>query len=627
MSELETPSTPSMDESELRRGLERLIVAQDGDEYIIGRADRDLYVAVPEPGAVLVEALRDGASLGEATDLASKAAGEDVDAVDFLTGLRDAGMFARDDDPDVSPGSEVGRGVRIGWIDRVPQRAARMLFGRVAWSLYGLATLTVIALWMVRPDLWPIFDDLWFLDDPIWSMLAMFVVSVVLAGVHEVWHWLAGRALGVPARFRMSKRGVALVFESDLSQLVTLPRRARYSPMLAGIAFDLSVLALAFGTRLAFREELLNVPPLIDRFAGALVFRQVLVLAWQFFGVAFRSDSYAILANALGCHNLYRATALTLKDRVWRLSDVEATELAAIGPRDRKVAGWFWVGYLAGGFLMLVVMVRYIVPLTFGMIAFLTPNITGLATETVAFWQSLAVVVLLVGQFAVVPLIGARERRHRRRNRPATAGRTARPVVGWHVWVTRVSVAVVAILAANYGIEGVLKFVEASPDASAENAAAAAHDDSCLPGDRVDILDYPHISQQDAATVEYNSNPATSGAHYGMAVAPGIYRSTLEEPQLVHSLEHGRVAIQYLPDTPSDIVGELESIAKQYAPHVVMAPNPRLDTQIALTAWGRIDTFDEYDEERITRFVGLLHSRYDHHDQAGDDECADHDHD
>lgn len=52
-----------------------------------------------------------------------------------------------------------------------------------------------------------------------------------------------------------------------------------------------------------------------------------------------------------------------------------------------------------------------------------------------------------------------------------------------------------------------------------------------------------------------------------------------------------------------------------------MAPNPTLDTQIALTAWGRIETLSTYSESRIVRFVDLLHGRYDHDWTLDPNEC------
>lgn len=609
-------------EPELRSAMQRLTLAPDGAEYIIGRADLGVYVAIPRPGAVLIEALRDGASIARATELASGAAGEDVDASDFLAGLREAGLLEFHDGAQMVAKQD---GMRIGWVERIPQAAVKPLFGRIAWTFYAAAALEAIVLLVVRPDLRPIFDDIWFLSDPIWSVLALFAISVAITAGHECWHWLAGRAVGVPARFRVSRRGVFVVFETQLSQLATVPRRARYSPILAGVAFDVVLFALALTLRLCYRNEILSYPPELDRLLGALVFRQLVILIWQLAGVAFRSDGYVLLANALGCHNLYRATTLTAKYRLWKLSTGEAEELDGISPRDRSVARWFWLVYLAGLFAMFMVFVAYFAPFTYGMTLWIVPNIRELAPTTLVFWQSLAVVALLVGQYAALPLIGSRQRRRRRRAQPAAAKaprtRTVKSPLslGWQAMLV-----VLLIYTSVFAWDHLQKYTHDNSDATGANLVAKTHDDSCLPGQAVPIMNFPHISRDAAARVVYNSNPATSGPHYGAAIAPGIYRTYLPNALTVHSMEHGRVVIHYRPDTPDDVVDELKNIAKRFTRYTLMQPNPHIDAQIVLTAFGRIEKLDAYDKDRIVTFVKKLHGRYNHRFTIAANECRPH---
>ncbi len=51
-----------------------------------------------------------------------------------------------------------------------------------------------------------------------------------------------------------------------------------------------------------------------------------------------------------------------------------------------------------------------------------------------------------------------------------------------------------------------------------------------------------------------------------------------------------------------DLVDRLVAIAEEYE-YVYMAPYPAMDAKIALTAYGRILTLDEVDEERIRTFI------------------------
>jgi putative peptide zinc metalloprotease protein len=389
----------------IRPALFRVVVAHDGDEHLLGRPDLGIYVAVPEPGAILINALRDGASLAEATAKASAAAGADVDGADFLAGLADAGLLTEAE-------STGGPGIR--WIEWVSPRAARRLFGRVAWVGYGLAVLVALGVLVLRPDLRPNFDDVWFLGDPVLSLLASIPIWTVLTGAHEMWHWLAGRAVGVPAVFRISRRGVFLVMETDLTQIVTVPRRKRYGPFLAGMAFDCVVLAVALILRWLYRADLLDLPPVVDRALGVVVINQVISVVWQWAAVYLRSDGYAVLANALRCHNLNRATWLTAKDRLWRLTPAEADELLDISAHDRAVARWFAIVYVVGLFGVAWVTANFGLPFLIIMGQWLINNLASASMGSVTFWESVGVTVLLLIQWAGPPLLGWRERRMRK---------------------------------------------------------------------------------------------------------------------------------------------------------------------------------------------------------------------
>lgn len=401
--------------SDLQQAVAALVVARDRDECVLGRPDLGLYVAVPEPGAVLVTALQQGASLVEATALASRAAGAEVDGEDFLTSLTDAGLLA--EPAGGSTGSAAPAGRRIRWIAGVSPQAAGRLFGPVGWTCYGLAALSAIAVLVVRPDLRPGFEDIWFLGDPVLSVLVFIPVVLALAAGHEAWHWLAGRAVGVPAVFRVSRRGITVVFETDLTQLVTVPRRRRYGPFLAGMAFDSLVLAGALGLRMLYRADLLGLPPVVDRLLGVVVLTQVVGLVWQWAAVFMRSDGYAVLANALRCHNLYRATWLTAKDRLWRLPPGEAAELAGISLHDRRVARWFALVYVIGMAAVGWLALSFGLPFLIAMVVWVLNNLASLAIASVEFWESVAVLVLVLAQWTAPLLLGWRERRLRQAGR------------------------------------------------------------------------------------------------------------------------------------------------------------------------------------------------------------------
>lgn len=143
--------------------------------------------------------------------------------------------------------------------------------------------------------------------------------------------------------------------------------------------------------------------------------------------------------------------------------------------------------------------------------------------------------------------------------------------------------------------------------------------------------------------VKYNSNPPTSGPHYEDWVKAGVYSEVKDDRNLVHSLEHGYIVISYncsfkkssslvqtvyahgieeegsstpqatISATLSEdfrsgechkLVDNLISVYEAKGKRkLVIVPRPSLDAKIALTAWDYLDKFNDFDKNRIERFI------------------------
>jgi hypothetical protein len=185
-------------------------------------------------------------------------------------------------------------------------------------------------------------------------------------------------------------------------------------------------------------------------------------------------------------------------------------------------------------------------------------------------------------------------------------------------WIWRIATLVVVAAAGALLLAGPGQFLPGSATGSQADTRSAP----CLPGAEVPIIDSPHIPLSAAAEARYNSLPPTSGPHYSFTVATGIYPDPVAEGLTVHAMEHGHVVVQYAADTPAETVGQLERVAKRYGRDVLLAPYPKLDHGIALTAWGRIELLDHFDESRATTFIEQLRGRYQHRWMQADD-CVD----
>ena len=134
-----------------------------------------------------------------------------------------------------------------------------------------------------------------------------------------------------------------------------------------------------------------------------------------------------------------------------------------------------------------------------------------------------------------------------------------------------------------------------------------------LPGTPVPSLGNAHIQTLADPHLPYNSDPPTSGPHLPYIAPWGIHTASIPKELQVHNLEDGGVLVQYnCPQGCPDLVEKLAAIVNRYAKQVILAPYPGMDKRIALTAWGRIDKFDDFDERRIVRFI-TAYKGIDHH--------------
>jgi hypothetical protein len=83
----------------------------------------------------------------------------------------------------------------------------------------------------------------------------------------------------------------------------------------------------------------------------------------------------------------------------------------------------------------------------------------------------------------------------------------------------------------------------------------------------------------------WNTDPPTSGPHYGIPAIFGIYNDELEMARVVHNLEHGGIYILYGKDVPDPTVAELRSFYDSHKTGTIMAPLDRLGNKFALGAW------------------------------------------
>lgn len=97
---------------------------------------------------------------------------------------------------------------------------------------------------------------------------------------------------------------------------------------------------------------------------------------------------------------------------------------------------------------------------------------------------------------------------------------------------------------------------------------------------------HEHIPQG-SPTPEYETNPPTSGAHVEPPYqqADGAYSKMPAEIDIVHSLEHGRLEIQYSPDLAEKDQLELKGLYDTMYGATLLFPNEKMPYAVAATTW------------------------------------------
>lgn len=96
---------------------------------------------------------------------------------------------------------------------------------------------------------------------------------------------------------------------------------------------------------------------------------------------------------------------------------------------------------------------------------------------------------------------------------------------------------------------------------------------------------------------KYGTNPPTSGDHIETPYmqADGAYAEQPDDKFVVHSLEHGRINIQYAPELSEDEQLEIKGIFDEAPFGVLLFPNNDMPYEVAATAWRQLIGCKKYE--------------------------------
>jgi hypothetical protein len=394
--------------------LHPLTFLDEGDEVTVGRADINSYGMFPADGAALIRRLVAGNSPNDAARWYTEQFGEQVDMAEFVELLAEFDMLVAD-------GEEIAEIAEVRW-----QRLGRALFSPVAWCCYVALIGAAVVAMIRQPALVPSYRYLFFTNSLVLLTVVLFLGQMPWILLHESFHALAGRRLGLPSRLSIGRRLYFVVFETSLDGLVSVPRRKRYLPMLVGMLMDLLVISgLTLGA--AALLPIGGGATLAGRIFLAMAFATVLRLSWQFY-FFLRTDLYYLATTVLGCVDLHTVAKQMLRNRINRLLGRQSriVDESEWHPRDRQVGRWYsWlmlVGYLVMSVLLVFQVVPALIKITHIIIVKLSVAHSLLNIADVTLF-----LILNFGELVVAGILALRGYRQRARNSMALADNGATP--------------------------------------------------------------------------------------------------------------------------------------------------------------------------------------------------------
>lgn len=378
--------------------LHALTYLEDNGEVVIGRPDIDSYGVFPPDGAALVRQLAAGMPPGQAGRWYADTYGEQVDMAEFLDTLGEL-QFLGAADPAAGAGP-------VAW-----QRLGRWMFSPVAWGCYVLVIAAAAAEMIARPRLAPHPANLFFTHYVTVLAVVVFAGQFPLILLHESFHMLAGRRLGLRTSLRIGRRLYFLVFETRMDGLVAVPRRRRYLPMLSGLLADALVISvLTLIAAATIRPD--GSVPLGGAVCLAFAFTTALRFAWQFY-VYLRTDLYYTAVTVLGCLDLHQAAQRILANRFRRLLRRPPADESLLHPRDVAVGRWYSWLMLAGYVFSLTTLAVAIIPLTWQVLVIVVGRFTHGGQSWGQLADSVVFLALNLAQIIVILIVVLRSRRHR----------------------------------------------------------------------------------------------------------------------------------------------------------------------------------------------------------------------
>jgi hypothetical protein len=379
--------------------LHELTMVAEADEVTIGRPDIGSYAVFPAEGAQVIRMLDSGVPVSGVAEWYERTTGTSLDVADFLEALRDL-QFLRSD------GEERMGVAAVRW-----RRLSRWLFSWPAAAGYAALVGAAVVAMARTPQLRPSYRHLFFTEHLSLIPIVLTAALVPCILLHESAHALSGRRLGLPSTLTISRRLYYVVAETRLDSLLSVPRRQRYLPFLAGMLADIGLVATLTLLAAALRHD--GIPAWCSAVCLAVAFTSILRLLWQFM-FYLETDLYFVMTTALRCSDLQNATRFHLRCAFRRMLGRRPPPVPAEwSDRDRAMARRYAPLLVAGYGFSLGSLLWAGLPTTLRFWSELVERFHGSNTPAQALVDAVAFIGLTLLQPALLGYVVLRDRRAR----------------------------------------------------------------------------------------------------------------------------------------------------------------------------------------------------------------------
>lgn len=383
--------------------LHALTFLDEGEDVTVGRQDTDSYCVLPADGAALLRELARGISPRDAAQWYAVTYGQPVDMAEFLEAMEELGFVAVAGETPMPTGP-------VRW-----QRFGKAMFSPVAWLVYGTLLVAAVVAMSQHHELVPQYGNLFFTQYMTIVILMLYFGQFPFLLLHESFHALSGRRLGLRSRLGIGRRLFFVVVETSMDGLVSVPRRKRYLPILSGMLADLLVIAILTLIAAATRNPD-GSQPLVGGVCLALAFATLLRFIWQFY-FYLQTDLYQVIVTVFGCVDLQKTARRMLANRFNRLLGRRdrLVDESTWHPADRVIARWYsWLLAVGYAFSIATLLLAGL-PATIRVFSIVLGRVFGgNPAEFAGILDTVVFLLVNVLQFAVIVVVAVRERRQRR---------------------------------------------------------------------------------------------------------------------------------------------------------------------------------------------------------------------